>query len=348
MIGLRLRYASAGLAVLAALAGSLAGGPARADTVAEFFKGKTIRVVIGTGIGGSYGVYGTLVSRHLGRFIPGAPALAVQSMPGAGGLVALNHLGTQAPRDGTVISLIHVTLVQEGLFNPKAKYDAGKFEWIGRLASLAFLGVASRKSGIRTLNDAKKREVVAGAPGLNNVPGQTPFVLNKIAGTKFKVISGYNGTGQTFIALERGEVEFAVKSMDSLRALHWDKLQRGDLIPLVAQAGARLKEFPKVSTLLELGHDEVQKAFLGVFSITAEIGRSLATPPGVPNDRLDAFRKAFDRMLADPEFKADVAKLRVKLDPKSGADMHRLVATSTAMSPATRDKARAFYDNLFK
>ncbi|MGH6768966.1 MAG: Bug family tripartite tricarboxylate transporter substrate binding protein [Xanthobacteraceae bacterium] len=346
MIGLRLRLAPASFAVLAALIGWL--GPARAESVGDFYKGKTIRIVIGTGIGGSYGVYATLVSRHLGRHVPGGPTLIVQSMPGAGGLVALNHLGNQAPRDGTVISVIHVTLVQEGLFNRKANYDAGKFEWIGRFASLAFLGVASRKSGIRTLDDAKKREVVTGAPGLNNVPGQSPFVLNKIAGTKFKVISGYNGTGQTFIALERGEVEMAVSSMDSLRALHWDKLQRGDLVPLFAQAGGRLKDFPKVPTLLELGRDEVQKAFLGVFSITAEIGRSLATPPSVPKDRLDALRAAFDKMLADSQFKADVAKLRVELDPRSAADMHRLVAASMAMSPATRDKARAFYDNLFK
>ena len=125
-------------------------------------------------------------------------------MPGAGGLVSLNHLGTAAPRDGTVITLIHVTVVQEGLFNAGATFDPGAFQWIGRLASLEFLGVASRKSGVRSLDDARKREVVVGAPGLNNVPAQSPLILNRIAGTKFKLISGYNGTGQTFIALERG------------------------------------------------------------------------------------------------------------------------------------------------
>jgi tripartite-type tricarboxylate transporter receptor subunit TctC len=320
----------------------------KAESVAEFYKGKTIRIIIGTGIGGSYGVYGTLVSRHLGRFIPGQPTLVVQSMPAAAGLVALNHLGDQAPRDGSVISVIHVTLVQEGQFNPKATFDPGAFEWIGRLASLAFVGFATRQSGLNTLDDARKREVVAGAPGLNNVPGQMPLVLNKIAGTRFKVISGYTGTGQTFLALERGEVEWAASSMDAMRALHWDKIARGDLVPIVAQANERLKEFPHVPTLRELGKNEVETAFLNVFSVTAEIGRSLATPPGVPKDRLAALREAFQKMLADPQFKAEIEKLKVEIDPLDGAHMQRLVADSLKMSSDTRAKARTFYDDMFK
>jgi tripartite-type tricarboxylate transporter receptor subunit TctC len=336
----------AGFALL--VSGPAAVVPGQAETVAEFYKGKTVRIIIGTGIGGSYGVYGTLVSRHLGRFLPGAPAIIVQPMPGAGGLIALNYLGNQAPRDGTVMSVIHVTVVQEGLFNPKAKFDPGKFQWVGRLASLAVVGVVSQKSGIKTLADAKTREVVAGAPGLNNVPGQSPFVLNKIAGTKFKVISGYTGTGQTFIALERGEVEMAATSMDSLRALHWDKIKRGELIPIFVQAGRRLKEFPNVPILLELGRSEVEKAFLSVFTITAEVGRSLATPPGVPKDRLDALRRAFDQMRTDPSFQSEVAKLKVETDLLGGAEMQRLVAASLTMSREMRDKARMFYNELFK
>jgi tripartite-type tricarboxylate transporter receptor subunit TctC len=337
------------LSALAACTVLIASAPAaQAESVADFYRGKTIRIIIGTGIGGSYGVYATLVSRHLGRFIPGQPALAVQTMPAAAGLVALNHLGSQAPRDGSVISVIHVTLVQEGQFNPKATFDPGAFEWIGRLASLAFVGFASQKSGIKSLDDARKREVVAGAPGLNNVPGQMPLVLNKIAGTKFKVISGYTGTGQTFLALDRGEVEWAATSMDAMRALHWDKIKSGGLVPIVAQANKRLKEFPDVPTLRELGKNEVESAFLNIFSVTAEVGRSLATPPGVPKDRLAALREAFQKMLDDPAFKGEIAKLRLELDPLDGAAMHRLVAESLKMSKDTRDRARAFYSEMFK
>lgn len=321
---------------------------ARAETVAEFFKDKTIRIVIGTGMGGSYGVYAQLVARHLGRFMPGAPTLIVQSMPGAGGLVALNYLAQKAPRDGTTISVIHVTLVQESMFNPKAQYDAAEFQWIGRLASITFLGVASKKSGIKSLDDARKREVIVGAPGPNNVPAQSPLVLNKIAGTKFKVVTGYKGMGEAFIALERGEVEFAVPTEATLAAFHLAKLKSGELVPIFAQAGSRLKDYPDVPILLEFGKTEVEKAFLGIFTLTAEIGRSLATPPGVPKERIDAMRAAFDKMVADAAFRADLAKTRVQLDPKGGADMQRLVHASMTMSKETREQARAFYDALFK
>jgi len=332
---------------IAVVAAMMVAPAARAETTAEFFKGKTIRIIIGTGMGGSYGVYGQLVARHLGRFLPGEPTLIVQSMPGAGGLVALNYLAQKAPRDGTTISVIHVTLVQESLFNPRAKFNANEFEWIGRLANITFLGVASKKSRIKTLDDARKREVTAGAPGPNNVPAQAPQVLNKVAGTKFKVISGYKGMGAAMIALERGEVEFAMPTEATLSAFQADRLKSGELVPIVAQAGSRLKNYPNVPILLEFGKTEVEKAFLKVFTLTAEIGRSLATPPGVPKEQLTAMRAAFDKMVRDPQFMADAAKAHVPLDPKTGAEMASLVQDAMSMSKDTREQARAFYDGLF-
>jgi len=340
------KYRTAALAVLLSVV--VPNPVAWAQSVADFYKGKTIRIVIGVSIGGAYGLFSQLASRHIGRFIPGSPTVIIQSMPGAGGLVALNHLGNTAPRDGTVLTLAYVTLVQEGLFNPKAKFDPAGFQWIGRFVSLEVLGVASQSSGIRSLDDARKRDVVVGSAGLNNVPAQSPLILNKIAGTRFKMISGYTGTGQTFIALERGEVEVAATSVDTMRALHWDKLKRGEFVPIFLQAGRRLPEFPDVPTLLELSTNEVERAFLSVFSITADVGRSLATPPGVPKDRLDALRTAFDQMIVDPAFKAEVAKLNIDLQPIGGVELQRQVAQSMKMSKDTRDKARAFYDDLFK
>ena len=336
------------VAFAAAIFAFLTGPPVRAETVAEFYKDKTVRIVIGTSMGGSYGVYAQLVARHLGRLLPGSPTVIVQSMPGAGGLVALNYLAQKAPRDGTTLSVIHVTLVQEGLFNPRAQYDAGEFQWIGRLASITFLGVASKKSGIKSLDDARKREVIVGAPGRNNVPAQSPRVMNKVAGTKFKVVSGYKGMGEVFIALERGEVELAVPTEATLAAFHQVKLKNGDLVPIFAQAGKRLKNYPNVPILLEFGKTEAEKAFLKVFTLTAEIGRSLATTRDVPKDRLDALRTAFDKMVVDPEFKADLAKSRVPLDTEGGAAMQEMVADAVKMSPQTREQARMFYNELFK
>ena len=233
-------------AAFAVVLGLFATAPsAHADDVADFYKGKTVRVVIGTGVGGTYGVYGQLVARHYGRFIPGHPTVVMQSMQGAGGFTALNWLGTAAPRDGTVVTIGHINIVHEGLFNAEAKFDPRGFLWLGRFTSFASIGVASKKSGMRSLADAKAREVAAGAPGAQSVPAQAPAILNKIAGTKFKVVAGYRSTGESFLALERGEVDVAATSMDALRSLYWPKLESGELTPIFVQGIRRLKEFPE-------------------------------------------------------------------------------------------------------
>ena len=330
------------------LAVALAAATARADDVADFYKGKTVRVVIGTGVGGTYGVYGQLVARHFGRFIPGNPAVVMQSMQGAGGFTALNWLGTAAPRDGTIVTIGHINIVHEGLFNAEAKFDPRGFLWLGRFTSFASVGVASKKSGVRSLADAKAREVAAGAPGAQSVPGQAPIILNKIAGTKFKVVAGYRSTGESFLALERGEVDLAATSMDALRSLHWSKLESGELTPIFVQGIRRLKEFPNAPTLGEFGNNEVEKAFLGVFNVTAEVGRSLATPPGIPADRLAALRAAYQAMVADPAFLADIQKLGIVLDLLPGAGLQEVIGASMRMSPETQEQARKFYEDLFK
>lgn len=332
-----------------ALAGSLALVPsARADDIADFYKGKTVRVIIGTGVGGTYGVYGQLVARHLGRHLPGNPTVVMQSMQGAGGFTALNWLGTTAPRDGTVITIGHINIVHEGLFNSEAKFDPRTFLWVGRFTSFASIGVASKRSGIRSLADTKAREVTVGAPGAQSVPAQAPTILNRIAGTKFKIISGYRSTGESFLALDRGEVDMAGTSMDALRSLHWPKLESGELVPIFVQGVRRLKEFPNAPTLGEFGSNEVEKAFLGVFNVTAEVGRSLATPPGVPADRLAALRAAYQAMVADPAFLADIKKLGIVLDLLPGAELQQVIGGSMKMSPQTQEQARKFYEDLFK
>lgn len=321
---------------------------AYAESVADFYKGKTVRVVIGTNVGGTYGVYGQLVVRHFGRFIPGHPTVVMQSMPGAGGFVALNWLGTAAPRDGSVITVAHTNIVHEGLLNREAKFDPRTFLWVGRFTTFASVGVASKKSGVRSLADAKTREVTVGAPAPQAVPAQAPIILNRVAGTKFKIVSGYRSTGDSFLAVERGEVDMAGTSMDALRALHWPKIQSGELTPIFVQGVRRLKEFPSAPTLAEFGNTAVEKAFLAVFNVTAEVGRSLAAPPGVPPDRLAALRAAYQAMVADPAFLADIKKLRIVLDPLPGAEQQAVIGASMKMSRETQEQARKFYEELFK
>jgi tripartite-type tricarboxylate transporter receptor subunit TctC len=314
----------------------------------EGYRGKTIRIVIGTAVGGAYGVYGQLVSRHMGKYLPGTPGVAIAAMPGAGGLVALNYLASASPpKDGTTITLAHVTLVQESLFNKNAVFDARDFKWIGRLDSLAFIGVASQKSGIKTLDDAKKREVITGAPGLSNIPAQAPLVLNKIADTKFKLISGYSGTGQVFLALERGEVEVAATSVAAIRSLHAGAMKRGEFVPIFAHAGRRLADFPNVPTLSEFADSDVEKKFMRVFSLTSDIGRALAVPPGTPDNVVNTFRTAYRSMMKDADFQADAKKLDLDLDAMEGEELGRLVAEAMNISKSEVEDMRRFYDELF-
>jgi tripartite-type tricarboxylate transporter receptor subunit TctC len=337
------------LGIVAVCASIMAVTSANAQGSKEWtLEGKTIRLVIGTAVGGSYGVFGQLVSRHMPRHLPGTPAMITQPMPGAGGMVALNYLASNAPlKDGTTITLAHVTLVQESLFNERARFDARDFKWIGRLDSLAFLGVASRKSGIKSLEDARAREVITGAPGLSNIPAQAPLVLNKVAGTKFKLISGYKGTGEVFLALERGEVEVAATSIASIQALHADSMKKGDLIPIFAHAGKRLANFPSVPTLSEFATGEIEKKFMRVFSLTSDLGRSLAAPPGTPDEIVGVYRRAFAAMLKDAAFLADASKIGVDIDPLGGDELKTMVAEAMDVSKDEIAELRKLYASLF-
>ncbi|MGE3643528.1 MAG: Bug family tripartite tricarboxylate transporter substrate binding protein [Beijerinckiaceae bacterium] len=339
-----MRHRSVRLFASLAFLGFCAGTGHAADD--GFYKGKTIRIVIGTSVGGSYGVFSQLAARHLGRYIPGNPALVPVSMPGAGGLVALNYLANVAPRDGTTISVIHVTIVQESLFNAKAKFNARDFTWIGRMDSLAFVGLASKASGIRSLEDARKRTVVAGAPGVNNVPAQSPLILNKLTGTKFRLISGYSGIGPTFLALKRGEVETSVTSLAGIGSILAADVRSGALIPFFVQARKRLPQFPNLPAIVEFAKTDVEKNFMNVFTLSSDIGRTLAAPPGVPTDRLAILRAAWRKMMDDENFKADAKKTGLDLDPMSGEELTKLVRDATEMDAGMREKVKAFYDQI--
>ncbi|MGE3644279.1 MAG: Bug family tripartite tricarboxylate transporter substrate binding protein [Beijerinckiaceae bacterium] len=318
----------------------------RAESVAEFYKGKQVRVVIGTRPGGSYGLYAQLASRHLGRFIPGNPAVAMESRPGAGGLVALNWFATAAPRDGTSLLIPLSSIVQEALFNKRANYDPLKIHYIGRLGVLKQVMVASKKSGLTSIAGANKRDFSVGAAGTYNITAHFPSIMRQLAGAKFRIITGYVGTGQTFLALERGEVDVASTSLDSLYARHWKQVQAGDILPLVVLSRARLREFPNTPIITEFGRTPAEKAFLNVFTVATEMGRSLAAPPDLPADRLAALRSAYEKMIADPEFQADARKAKLDVVPASGADLDKQIAEAMSMTPDVRAQAAKFYNSL--
>ena len=334
----------ASLATVSAIIISFSG-TAGAESAEQYFAGKTVRVVIGTPMGGEYGLYAQLISRHIGRFLPGNPTVIVQSMPGAAGVTALRYIANTASRDGTEIIIPQVNIVQEGLLNPNAQFDPRKFQWIGRLTTQVQAGVVSAKSKARSLADAKTRELVAGGYGTTNPTTLNPRILNALAGTKFKIVGGYKGTADVMIAWERGEVDVLTISWDSLIARYANDVMRV-AIPIYLNAVKAPPELAHVPLIADFGRNNSEKAFLQIYSIGAGIGRSLAAPPDVPKERLGMWRVALTKMLDDSEFKAAVRKANIRIEPLEGEALAESVAKVLTLPAETVAEARKFYNSL--
>jgi tripartite-type tricarboxylate transporter receptor subunit TctC len=321
-------------------------GPAAAQPQPAFYAGKTVKIVIGAGMGGEYGLYAQLTARHIGGFIPGKPTVIVQSMPGGGGVNALDYLANVAPQDGTVLALPHVHIVQVGMLDPKARFDPGKFQWIGRLADQLLVGVVSSRSGVRSLADARTKELIVGATAADNPSALSARILNEVAGTKFRIVTGYRSTQEIGIAWERGEVDVLWSGWAEVSRRYSAQLQAGLIVPLYVYAAKRPSDLAGVQTLAELGRNDAEKAFLQIYSIGTEIGRSLAAPPGVPRERVELWRAAYASMVQDPGFKAAVAKDKIRFDPLPGDRLAASVAEVVSLPAALIASAREFYDRL--
>jgi len=332
--------------VMAAIGASAPASDANAQaSVESFYKGKDIRVLIGAGVGGTYGLYGQLAARHLGKHIPGQPNLVLQTMPGAGGNVALNYSYNVAPKDGSLIHLIHSDVLFETLLNPAVKFNAKDFLYIGRIADADSITLATRASGVKSIEDAKVREVTLGATGITNVFALSALMMNRTAGTKFKVIAGYKGASDVMIAMERGELDSSGMSLANAITLHGDKLRKGDLVPVFSIAAKRLADFPDTPAMTEFGA-AADKTLMEIYVSTSELGRPLAFPPGVPADRLAALRIAFTKMVADPDFLAETKKADVPVAPMSGEDMLAYVTKVMSTPTSQLESARALHKQL--
>jgi tripartite-type tricarboxylate transporter receptor subunit TctC len=318
---------------------------ADAESADRFFAGKTLRIVIGTPMGGEYGLVAQLIARHIGQFMPGNPNIVVQSMPGAAGVTALRYIANTAARDGTEVIVPQVSIVQEGLLNPSAQFDPRKFQWIGRVLTQVQVGVVSSKSKVRSLADAKTRELIAGGYGTTNPTTLNPRILNMLAGTRFKIVTGYKGTNDVIIAWERGEVDVLTNSWDTITRRYGKDVMKV-AVPLYVNAVKQPPELAHVPLMTDFGRGENDRAFLQIYGVGASIGRSLAAPPDVPKGRLDIWRLAFAKMLDDPKFIAEAGKAGIRIDPLNGKALAGSVAEVLALSADTVAKARNFYNEL--
>ena len=305
------------------LAPVLALAPAaRAQSVADFYRGKTLHVLIGYGEGGGYDIYGRLFAEFMPRHIPGNPTIIPQNMPGAGSFKAANYLYEVAPKDGTYFGSVAQTLAIDAVTDANSKVDPTKMTYIGRLTTNIDVGVVLKRTGITSFEDARKREIITGTSGGGSTTVVYPLALNAYAGTKFKLIKGYKGTNDIMLAAERGEIELvSAVGIPGLLASHPEWIKGDGAVILYQNALKRHPLLPNVPTLPELALSDDGRAVLRAIAGTAEIGRSIQTTPGVPAERLAALRNGFQEMIKDPDFIAACQKRNITIEPATGEEM---------------------------
>ncbi len=331
---------------LIALAGAVfATGSANADPVADFYKGKRLQMLVGSSPGGGYDTYARLVTRHLGRHIPGNPRWVVKNMPGAGGIIVTNFLANVAPQDGTVIAMMqrNVALVQiMGTKGPRFK--AQELNWIGSLANEAGVCAVDKRTGVTSFEDLFTRSVLMGGTGPNDLEIQ-PAMMNNMLGTKFQLVKGYPSTPPVHLAIERGEVEGVCQSWSSFKAISGAYYRDGNMIPIIQHG---LKPHPELTKLgvpmitKFITAEHVVAGFTvdqvkGIFGLTyaaKTMGRPFAMGPGVPAKRIKAIRTAFNAMAKDAKFLADAKKQRRDIDLVTGDEIQKIVNNMAATPKA--------------
>jgi tripartite-type tricarboxylate transporter receptor subunit TctC len=315
---------------------------ARAQTAEPFFARKTISIYIGYTAGGSYDLYGRLIARHLGRHIPGQPTVVAQNMPGAGSLKAANYVYEVAPKDGTALGVVVESIaLEQALANPGVHYDAAKFTYVGRVATSNNIFMQWHTSKVQSIEDSKHTESSMAGTGPGAIAETVPRLLNALAGTKFKIISGYPASNEAMLAMERGEVEGAYTGLETLLSTRKDWLAQKQINVLVQYATERHRLFPDVAAMTEFGRTDDERRILSLYGSAADIGIALVAPPDVPADRLAVLRRAFQAMVADPEFLADAKARQMEVEPATGEALQAMIATTLAMPGELARRAAA-------
>lgn len=314
--------------LLAAGCFAISGGVAGIACAEDVYAGKTINVLVGGTAGGGFDTISRIMANHLGRHIPGNPNFLVRDMPGGGGLVVANHTYNVAPKDGTTIAYVGPVVVQP-LLSPNDKriqFEAKKFTWVGSLGVTHSILFAWYKTPFKTAQDLFQREMVVGGTGAASTTDIYPKVLNAVLGTKFKLITGYQGSKETLIAIERGEADGRFNSWDSMKTTSGSWIRDGKIRVLLQAATKRHRELPDVPTALELAKTDDQRQALEFLFLPADMGRPIAAPPGIPADRKTILLDAFAKLVKDKAFLADAKKAGLEVDgPMTGAEVVKTV-----------------------
>jgi tripartite-type tricarboxylate transporter receptor subunit TctC len=329
------------IAAFMALASTAA--TAAADPVADFYKGKTLDLIIPSSPGGDYDIRGRMIARFMGRYIPGHPNIVPRNMPAGVGIQAANHMAKVAPRDGTVLHIIFQSMPSyQAMGGQAVEFDVRQFGWIGNTTDSPNVVNSWYTTGIKTVQDVMEKELVVGAPGTGTTSYLYPAAMNALAGTKFKIVTGYPGGNDVNLAMEKGEVGGrGSNSWASWKSGHPEWIAEKKIYILVQIGLKRATDLPDVPLMSELAKNEEDRQVLTFISSDMGISRALVTTPGVPPERLAALREAFMEMMKDPDFLTEAAKTQMDISPSSGEEAQK-VADSMLDYPAnvlTRAKA---------
>jgi tripartite-type tricarboxylate transporter receptor subunit TctC len=330
-----MRWKFPAFAAAALLGLALGSSAASADQIADFYKGKQINWILSAGAGGGYSAYALAFAPHFSAHIPGNPHIIVQNMPGAGGIRAMLYLQSVAPKDGTTIGLVHSSVPFAPLYGIKgANFDPRQMNWIGSINAATGICVSWTASGITTWQDLIDKEFIVGGTGAGSQMETMPAMLNKLFGTRIKVISGYKGGNDVYLAMERGEVQGRcgglISSIKSTRP-NWFP-QKKVSVPIQI-ALERDPEFPDAPAVIEFAKDARTKAVLQLILAPMGMDRPILAPPGTPPDTVAALRKAFHDTMNDPAFIAEADRQHLEIEDVDGDKIARLLQDAYKLPP---------------
>jgi tripartite-type tricarboxylate transporter receptor subunit TctC len=319
----------------------LAGASAtNADPVADFYKGRTVSILIGVSAGGEYDLHSRLVARHIGRHISGSPSVIGQNMLGAGGVTMVNHLYNISAKDGSVLGMIMNQMpAQQAVGVANLQFDTGRFQWIGSIGPAVETMAVWHTTGVTDIAGARAKEIPIGAVGRTGITNAFPRMLNDMVGTRFKIVTGYPGGNDINLAMERGEVGGRNNTWSSWKSTRSSWLQ-GKQIAILTFGGPRPHDLPGIPNMEDLVTTPEDKLVVRMLFAGSKLGRPIAAMPGVPADRVAALRAAYKATMRDPEFMKEAAAANIEVVPVTGEDMQAIVAEVLAAPAAVKDRAR--------
>ncbi len=328
-------------ALVAALMMSAAAPAFAQDDVATFYKGKQLRLIVGSAVGGGYDLYSRALARHMVNHIPGKPTIIVQNQPAAGGMMMTNQLYNQGPKDGTVFSAPLNGIVTAPLLMTGTQFDSAKLNWLGSLQSEAYVAFLWHTAPVSHIAEVATKEVLVGSTTVGTTMNDFPLLLNDLLGYKFKLVRGYKGTPQINIATERGEIHgnagVGLASVKTLSQTWIDEKK----IKFILQYNMRPSpDLPGVPMVMDLAKTEEHKTAMRLLFARTEYARPYFLPPDVPKERVQALRRAFDATMKDPAFVAEARKLQLDLSPMTGEAMQALVADLAKTPPEIVKRVR--------